>query len=148
MYWTSLPRKSKEKKKERKEKKKKKKKEEEATSRKKEKKKKKKKKKEEATSRDDKKKKKSNVLDKVHVQVHIGIFVIYLSNSPHSVFSPFWRELFGEHTWLQLTFFSLPLPTKHFSKSFLSSFYLIFFFFHPPKIHSTKQTFKVNNAPV
>ena len=96
-----------------------------------------------------KKKKKSNVLDKAHVQVHIGIFVIYLSNSPHSVFSPFWRELFGEHTWLQLTFFSLPLPTKHFSKSFLSSFSLIFFFFFIlPKIHSTKQTFNVKNAPV
>ena len=93
--------------------------------------------------------KKSNVLDKVHVQVHMGIFVIYLSNSPHSVFSPFWRELFGEHTWLQLTFFSLPLPTKHFSKSFLSSFSLIFFFFFIlPKIHSTKQTFNVKNAPV
>ena len=35
------------------------------------------------------KKKKSKVLDEAHVQVHMDIFVIYLSNSPHSVFSPF-----------------------------------------------------------
>ena len=30
----------------------------------------------------------------VHVQVHIDIFVIYLANYPHSVFSLFWRENF------------------------------------------------------
>ena len=73
-------------------KKKKEKKKQEATPRKKE------KKKEGATSRDQKKekkrkkkeeKKKSKVLDEAHVQVHMDIFIIYLSNSPYSVFSPF-----------------------------------------------------------
>ena len=90
--------------------------------------------------------KKSNVLDKVHVQVHIGIFVIYLSNFSHSIFSPFWREFFGEHTWLQLTFFS-PSSNQTLSKKF-SLLIFSFFFFILPKIHSTKQTFNVKNAPV
>ena len=76
--------------------------------------------------------KKSNVLDKVHVQVHMGIFVIYLSNSSHSIFSPFWRELFGEHTWLQLTFFS-PSSNQTLSKKFSLLILSHFFFFSSPQ---------------
>ena len=42
-----------------------------------------------------KKKRKRQQIGQAHVQVHMSIFVIYLSNSSHSVFSPFWREHFG-----------------------------------------------------
>ena len=57
-----------------------------------------KKKKEEATSRPNKKKKekkrKRNVLNETHVQLHMGILVIYLSNSSHLVSFLFWKENF------------------------------------------------------
>ena len=40
---------------------------------------------------EEKKKRKRQQIGQAHVQVHMSIFVIYLSNSSHSVFSPFWK---------------------------------------------------------
>ena len=77
------------------------------------------------------------------MQVHMGIFVIYLSNSFYSIFFLFWREIFlvgpkRKHPGPTIIFLS-PLPNQTPSKKF---FLLIFspFFSIIPKIHSTKHT--------
>ena len=104
------------------------------------KKKKEKEKKEEATSRPERKEKKKkkrrrkrNVLDEVHVQVHMGILVIYLSNSFHLVFSPFWNEKFlvdfgRKHLGTTIIFLSAP-PNQTLSKKFSPHFLSLLFFF-------------------
>ena len=70
----------------------------------------------------------------------MGIFIIYLSNSSHSIFSPFWREHFGrlgEKTLGSHQFFSLPSlqPNTH-QKSFISHF--LSKIFHPPYFTSKR----------
>ena len=101
-----------------------------------------------------KKKKKEQRNGQAHVQVHMSIFVIYLSNSSHSIFSPFWREniLVGsERKHLSPTnFFSLPSlqPNIH-QKSFYS--YFLFKIFHPPyftskQIHPKSSKKKKRNS--
>ena len=100
------------------------------------------------------KKKKEQRNGQAHVQVHMSIFVIYLSNSSHSIFSPFWREniLVGsERKHLSPTnFFSLPSlqPNIH-QKSFYS--YFLFKIFHPPyftskQIHPKSSKKKKRNS--
>ena len=46
------------------------------------------------TKKKKEKKRKRNVLNETHVQVHMGILVIYLSNSSHLVSFLFWKENF------------------------------------------------------
>ena len=86
-------------------------------------------------------------MDEAHVQVHMGILVIYLSNSSHLVFSPFWKENFligfgRKHLDPTIIFLSTPpyqtLSKKFFSLSLSLSLSLIL-----PKIHFTKHTLKV-----
>ena len=80
-----------------------------------------------------KRRRKRNVLDEVHVQVHMGILVIYLSNSFHLVFSPFWNEKFlvdfgRKHLGTTIIFLSAP-PNQTLSKKFSPHFLSLLFFF-------------------
>ena len=85
-----------------------------------------------------KKKRKRQRIGQAHVQVHMGVFIIYLSNSFHSVFFIFWREniLLGpgrKHLDLTYQFFSLlspdQTPTKKvFILIFSSKFSFLFSF--------------------
>ena len=60
----------------------------------------------------EKKRKEVQRIGQAHVQVHMGIFVIYLSNSSYSIFSPFWWARRKNIQTPQI-FFPLLLPTKH-----------------------------------
>ena len=91
-----------------------------------------------------KKKKKSNILDEAHMQVQMGIFVIYPSNFLHLIFSSFLGENFlvdpgRKHPDLTILFPSPP-PNQTPSKKFYSFSLSLNFFFILPKIHSTKNT--------
>ena len=71
-----------------------------------------------------KKKKKSNILDEAHMQVQMGIFVIYSSDFFHLIFSPFLGENFlvdpkRKHPDLTILFPSPP-PNQTPSKIFYS----------------------------
>ena len=70
----------------------------------------------------EKKKRKRQRIGQVHVQVHMGIFIIYLSNFSYSVFFLFWREniLLGPSVFSldPTNFFLSPPPTKHLPKKF------------------------------
>ena len=83
---------------------------------------------------------------RAYVQVHMGIFVIYLLNSSHSIFSPFWRENFlvslgRKHLNPTIIFLSPPL-NQILSKKF-SLLVFSHFFFILPKIHFIKHTLRL-----
>ena len=121
-------------------------------------KKKKKRKEEEATSRDQEKKKKKKKRKKKAtywmkpMHLHMGIFVIYLSNSPHSAFSHFGENFLASIRRKHLTptniFLSLSLFQPNTLQKVFFPHFLSFFFFIFPKIHSTKHTLNVKNAPM
>ena len=77
------------------------------------------------------------------MQVHMGIFVIYLSDSSHSVFSPFWTEnilvgLKRKHL-NPINFFPSPSSNQTLTKKvFLPIFYSKFFIhpISPPNKHT------------
>ena len=84
-----------------------------------------------------KKKIKRNVLDEAHVQGHMGILVIYLSNSSHIVFSLFWKENFlvgfGRKHLNPTIIFLSALPYQTLSKKFSPhSLSLSLSLSHPP----------------
>ena len=90
---------------------------------------------------------KRKVLDEAHVQVHMGILVIYLSNSSHLVFSPFWKENFlvgfGRKHLNPTIIFLSALPYQTLSKKFSPHSLSLSLSLILPKIHFTKHTLKV-----